>query len=98
MISNSDVVVQRKRPLAGLHVLVVDDNEDTRDVLQAVLELDGATVSTARSSDAALTALDAERPDVMLIDIGIPIMNGSNWFGRFDVGRSTPEAKCRRLL
>ena len=76
MVSNSDVVVQRKRPLAGLHVLVVDDNEDTRDVLQAVLEADGAIVSTARSSDAALTALDAERPDVMLIDIGMPIMNG----------------------
>ena len=76
MVSNSDVVVQRKRALAGLHVLVVDDNEDTRDVLQAVLEADGAIVSTARSSDAALTALDAEQPDVMLIDIGMPIMNG----------------------
>ena len=76
MVSNSDVVVQRKRPLAGLHVLVVDDNEDTRDVLQAVLEADGAVVSTALSSDAALKALDVERPDVMLIDIGMPIMNG----------------------
>ena len=76
MVSKSDVVVQRKRPLDGLHVLVVDDNEDTRDVLQAVLEIDGATVSTAPSSDAALTALDAEPPDVMLIDIGMPIMNG----------------------
>ena len=76
MVSKSDVVVQRKRPLDGLHVLVVDDNEDTRDVLQAVLEIDGATVSTAPSSDAALIALDAEPPDVMLIDIGMPIMNG----------------------
>jgi CheY-like chemotaxis protein len=76
MVSNSDVVVQRKRPLDGLHVLVVDDNEDTRDVLQAVLEADGATVSTAQSSGAALLALDAWSPNVMLIDIGMPIMNG----------------------
>ena len=76
MVSNSDVVVLRKRPLAGLHVLVVDDNDDTRDVLQAVLEADGAIVSTAHSSNAALMALDAEQPDVMLIDIGMPIMNG----------------------
>ena len=76
MKSNPDVVRTRRRPLTGLLVLVVDDNEDTREVLQAVLEVNGAIVSTARSPEAALIAFDRERPSVMVIDIGMPIMNG----------------------
>ena len=76
MESNSDVVVRRKRALTGLRVLVVDDNDDTRDVLQTVLEADGAAVSTAGSSDAALMAMDRERLDVLIIDIGMPVVNG----------------------
>lgn len=76
MNSKPEVVVTRKRPLSGLRVLVVDDNDDTRDVLQAVLESDGAVVSTAGSSSAALTALDGALPDVMLVDIGMPVVNG----------------------
>ena len=76
MNSNSDVVVLRPRPLTGLRVLVVDDNEDTRDLLRAVLESDGAVVSTAGSSAEALISLDHELPDVMLIDISMPRVNG----------------------
>jgi PAS domain S-box-containing protein len=58
--------------LRGLHVLVVDDDTDTRDGLRLALEIYGARVTVAESITAALVALTAERPDAIVSDIGMP--------------------------
>ena len=57
-------------------VLVVDDNQDAADTLGALLSTLGATVSVAHSGPAALEALDSFRPDAVVLDIGMPEMDG----------------------
>ena len=62
--------------LAGVKVLVVDDEPDARDLIRWVLEDNGATVYVAASGEEARQVLEAKRPDVMLSDIGMPIQDG----------------------
>jgi len=63
-------------PLAGLSILVVEDTDDTRESLQALLELLGATVSAARDGRAALDMIRDADPDLVLCDLRMPRMNG----------------------
>jgi CheY-like chemotaxis protein len=62
--------------LAGLRVLVVDDEPDTRRLLETVLQKCRATVASAGSAAEALDALGSFRPDVLLSDIGMPGEDG----------------------
>ncbi|HEV7499931.1 MAG TPA: response regulator, partial [Vicinamibacteria bacterium] len=62
--------------LAGVRVLVVDDEKDTRDVVSAVLSQQGADVAAASSVDEALGHLSSSIPDVLLADIGMPDEDG----------------------
>lgn len=62
--------------LGGLRVLVVDDEEDARDLLLTVLSRHGAVVMAAASTLDAMKALSDFRPDVLLSDIGMPEENG----------------------
>jgi signal transduction histidine kinase/ActR/RegA family two-component response regulator len=69
----------RKQPsaiLKGMRVLVVDDEPDALELIRIVLEQRGAGVVTAASADAAFGALVAERPDVLVCDIGMPGEDG----------------------
>lgn len=58
-------------------VLVVDDEALVRDQLRRVLELRGYTVTEARSGGEALPALVASRPDVMILDMTMPDIDGA---------------------
>jgi PAS domain S-box-containing protein len=62
--------------LAGCRALVVDDEEDARELLALILRTAGATVETASSTGDALRQLDACWPDVLLADIGMPGSDG----------------------
>ncbi len=62
--------------LHGIHVLVVDDQEDTRLFLSIVLQKCGARVTAVATAREALTALEELRPDVLLSDIGMPEEDG----------------------
>jgi signal transduction histidine kinase/ActR/RegA family two-component response regulator len=62
--------------LAGLRVLVVDDDADAVEVVRIVLEECKAHVTAARSSAEALHTLKTQLPDVLLSDIGMPEMDG----------------------
>jgi CheY-like chemotaxis protein len=62
--------------LEGVRVLVVDDDPDSRGFLSALLERQGATVWVAGSTDEALDALMAARPDVLVSDIAMPKQDG----------------------
>ena len=62
--------------LANIQVLVGDDKIDARDLVKKVLEMAGATVSTAGSASEAMERILAERPDVLVRDIGIQEEDG----------------------
>jgi PAS domain S-box-containing protein len=59
-----------------LTVLVVDDNADAAAMLQALVELDGHRCLVANEGEAALAAARASLPDLVLLDIGLPGING----------------------
>lgn len=63
-------------PLAGLRVLIVDDDSDSREVLAALLSLRKAEVRSAGSVREALEALTGWKPDVLVSDIGMPGEDG----------------------
>ena len=62
--------------LRGAKVLVVDDEEDSREVIAQLLAQCGAQSLTARSADEALQLLESERPDAIVSDIGMPDVDG----------------------
>ncbi len=62
--------------LAGIKVLVVDDEPDARELIQRVLMDCGAEVHMAASSAEALRLVEKERPDVLVSDIGMPDVDG----------------------
>jgi DNA-binding NtrC family response regulator len=57
-------------------VLVVDDEPDIRSLLQEILEDEGYDVSVAETASAAQKAVDEQRPDLVLLDIWMPDMDG----------------------
>lgn len=63
-------------PLTGTQILVVDDEIDSRDLIEFVLKQAGATVITATSAAEALSALSRSQPDVLLSDVGMPNTDG----------------------
>src|SRR5690349_12960096 len=63
--------------LQEVSVLVVDDEADTRDLLASLLSHAGFTVATAANGLEALAALRAIRPQMILLDIQMPIMDGA---------------------
>jgi len=62
--------------LHGIRILAVDDEEDARLLLKAVLERAGATVDTAGSATEAMAALLEQAPDVLVSDIAMPGEDG----------------------
>src|SRR3546814_13707917 len=53
----------------ALDILIVDDEEDIRDLVAGVLVDEGFTTRTAANSDSAIEALDARRPSLVLLDV-----------------------------
>jgi DNA-binding response OmpR family regulator len=62
--------------LHGLVILIVEDDDDARELMQAVLEQRGATVSAAESVARAFELLDDTLPDVVVSDIAMPDEDG----------------------
>ncbi len=63
-------------PGEPLRVLVVDDNADVLTSMTMLLELEGHAVTTAQDADSALRAVADFRPDVVLLDLGLPGADG----------------------
>jgi len=57
-------------------ILVVDDDPDIRDLVREVLEFDGYEVSEAQDGAVALEQIHQHRPDLVLLDLGMPVMDG----------------------
>jgi PAS domain S-box-containing protein len=78
--------------VAGLRVLVVDDDKDTCDMIRAALDQCGAVVETASSAESALELFRASQPDVLISDIGMPEVDGYEFIRRireFERSRDT---------
>lgn len=58
------------------HVLLVEDSEDNREMLQDLLEMDGYLVDVAATGPEAVTRALALRPQIAIVDIGLPLMDG----------------------
>jgi signal transduction histidine kinase/ActR/RegA family two-component response regulator len=83
--------------LTGVRVLVVDDEPDARELFARTLSECGAHALTAASAAEALAAIERERPDVLLADIGMPGEDGYALIGKVrmlppDRGGRTPAA------
>lgn len=86
--SGKDSLATQPSPLAACNkrrILVVDDNLDSAESLTVLLELAGNETRTAYDGVEALEAASSFRPDVILLDIGLPELNG------YDVARKIRE-------
>ncbi|HUY36102.1 MAG TPA: response regulator [Pirellulales bacterium] len=90
MIEPKTVLKQGQTPGRSLRVLVVEDNVDVGESLSMLLRLYGHEVQWARNGPTALEMASASRPDVVLLDIGLPGMDGCQVAKRL---RERPEFK-----
>lgn len=73
---DTEVAVSRLPNLYGLHILIVDDEADARELIGAILNQCGAEVSEAASVSEALILLEQLQLDLLISDIGIPTADG----------------------
>jgi CheY-like chemotaxis protein len=78
-----------------LRILIVDDNRDSADVLATLLKFTGHETHTVHDGLAAVKAATALDPDVILMDIGLPALNGYEAARKI---REHPSRKRRPLL
>jgi len=81
LLDTTEIVIpestyQPRQLLSGLHVLVVDDDVDTLELMATALKSRQATVTAVSSAVDALIAIKANRPDVLISDIAMPDEDG----------------------
>jgi signal transduction histidine kinase len=74
---------KRDSAAAPLRILVVDDSEDAAHTLATLLEISGYEMHIAHDGEQALAVAESCRPDVVLLDIGMPKLNGYEVCRRF---------------
>src|SRR5687767_72113 len=82
------------KELYGLRILVVDDDLDTRELIDWVLRRAGAEVVTAGSAREALEALDKEKFQLLISDIAMPEEDG---YGLLRKVRALPAERSGRI-
>jgi PAS domain S-box-containing protein len=80
--------------LSGIRVLAIDDEEDALTLLRVILESAGAEVTTVGSPVTALERIEAAKPDVLVVDLGMPEMDGFAFIARI---RASTNATVRDL-
>lgn len=78
-------------------LLLIEDNEDAREMLRSLLELDGYLVTTAADGEEGLARLQQGEADVALIDIGLPKLDGYEVARRFHSEQSRPKTRLIAL-
>jgi PAS domain S-box-containing protein len=74
----------------GLRVLMIDDNEDVLDSISLWLELSGYQVKTANNGTKGISVAEGFAPDIILLDIGLPDMDG------YQVAKKLREQRTRK--
>jgi two-component system, OmpR family, response regulator len=80
------------KAVKAMRILVVDDNQDGAESLALLLQLDGHDVRTAMSGAAALEIAPVFQPEVLLLDIGLPGMDGYELARRLRQSSLSPDA------
>jgi signal transduction histidine kinase/CheY-like chemotaxis protein len=80
--------------LDRVRVLAIDDEADALALLRVVLETAGAQVTTQSSAQAALEEVEALKPDVVVVDLGMPDVDGFEFIARL---RSFPNPEVRDI-
>ena len=79
------------RALEGIRLLLVEDDEDSREMMTLVLEHAGAEVTPAANAAVALAKLEEMDPQVMVADVGLPHMDGYELVRKVrEIGRTLP--------
>ena len=75
-----------------MSILIVEDDDDLRDLVQMMLELEGFEVQTAHHGRDALERVGESMPELILLDIKMPVMDGWSFAVEFRArhGSSTP--------
>lgn len=79
---NSQADIAQLPDLHGCRILLVEDNEANRHVLNLFLDPTGCTIEEAKNGREGLKLLDQERFDLILLDIHMPVMDGRHMIGR----------------
>jgi CheY-like chemotaxis protein len=87
---DGDATVDERSRLSGVRVLLVDDNQDARELGARTLALAAAEVETAASAEEGIAKLRHFRPHVLLSDIEMPFQDGYQFLARV---RSLPDAE-----
>ena len=91
VLPHSEIAVRKPEPAApetakgalrGRNILLVDDEAVTIEVVKHMLGMEGATVRIATSGREALDAVDADRPDLVVLDLGLPDIPGDEVHAR----------------
>ncbi|MFP4168830.1 MAG: PAS domain S-box protein [Desulfonatronovibrionaceae bacterium] len=89
--------VDKNRDLAGMHILVVDDENTTRFYIQSLLEKYGTRVTTADNGEEALDLLSKNSFDCVLMDIQMPVMDGVQTTKKIrEMEQNAPESQNAR--
>ena len=80
--------------LKGMKILVVDDEDDTREFVRSLLEQNGASVIVAASAAEAIAAVQRDQPDLLLSDLGMPDEDGFSLIRRV---RALPSDRGGRI-
>jgi hypothetical protein len=81
-------------PTTPLRILIVDDNHDSADMLATLLQFAGHETFTAHDGAAAVEMAAKLDPDVILLDIGLPILNGYEAASRFVNSEASSAVRC----
>ncbi|MFN0134179.1 MAG: response regulator [Phycisphaerales bacterium] len=77
--------------MAGASILIVDDNEQNRELIEAYLEDLGCTIRTAGDGVEALASVAATPPDLVLLDVMMPRMSGYQACAKLKAGAATKD-------
>jgi PAS domain S-box-containing protein len=100
-VERAEVAASRARAPAAdaKRVLIVDDNPDAAETLAAALRLHGMAVEVAHDGPQALKAAPRFRPDVGLLDIGLPVMDGYELARRLrSAAARDPQSRALKLI
>ena len=81
--------------LSGVSVLLVDDDFDARQLIRTALQREGAAVTAVESAPLALAELETRRPDIVVTDIAMPLMDGYSLTRQI---RDTPKLRDLKVV
>lgn len=91
--TSGGAIAHQTLPLDGCEVLIIDDDDDTRDFLAFLLQSSGATAITTASSIEVLQILESQQPTILLCDISMPEIDGYTLISKIRTQLPTPQAQ-----